>query len=160
MQYFCYWGFTALLFVLCGPESFWTHSSNWFLGPVEPRIVIYLYLWMLSLSSSSLFYQDECVVCLSFNFLLFQKNPVLSSRGVWFVVWERITRAHLAPNQCLMVTLGDGIPDLSQCISDWQNGLASAQLTGCVFRFTRRKLSHADILIPCCPTWINKDIFI
>lgn len=145
------------------PESFWTHSSNWFLGPVEPRIVIYLHLWMLSRSSSStLFYQDRWMCCVFIlHFPSFSaSHPVLSSRGIWFIVWKRIRRAHLASNQCLMATLGEGIPDLSHCISGWQNGLESAQLTGCVFWFTRRKLSHTDMLIPCCPTWINTDIFI
>lgn len=120
------------------PESFWTHSSNWFLGPVEPRIVSYLFIYLilltLSLSSSSpLFYQDRWVWCVFIlHFASFSASqPVWSSRGVRIIVqWKyiflssvRIGRAHLASNQCLMVTLGDGEADLIQSISNRQKRL-------------------------------------
>lgn len=132
------------------PESFSSHSSNWFLGPVELRIVLYLFIYLLlltlSLSSSSpLFYQDRWVWCVFIlQFASFSASqPVWSSRGVRFIVqWKyiflssvRIGRAHLASNQCLMVTLGDGEADLIQSISDRQPQVDAYHVAKCVFQF-------------------------
>lgn len=123
------------------PESFWTHSSNWFLGPVEPQIGSYLFIYLfIAVDTLSVFFlpfilsRQMGVVCVYPSFCFFFSIAVLSSGGMRFTVqWKciflspvRIGRAHLASNQCLMVTLGDDMAGLIQSISDWQNRLEPA----------------------------------